>query len=379
MESPRGRIALMNAIWRDQLGDITKAAEHLDNCLACRSCEAICPADVPFDQLLRATRHKLSEERQPNRAARLGLWLIQHKRMLRAATTLTRWLQKFGALRTISRTPLTHKLNLRTALQAMPTLKRTPHWHARYPRKSNGKEGVALFTGCVSDLMDPDAVTALIRLLTAADYEVEIPREQTCCGSLHAHRGDAKTAQQLAQKNAEAFVSTKGPSVLSLHSGCTAFLQDSATERGSHHEKQFVDACAFISEHQIAKLFRFAPLKQRALIHIPCTQRNVVKKTQAAVELLRAIPELELQVLNAESGCCGAAGTYFLSHEATAQQLGNNLIDRALEWKPDIIATTNIGCALQLQHILRSCGHNVEVLHPLTLLERQRRGANTPA
>ena len=201
----------------------------------------------------------------------------------------------------------------------------------------------------------------------------------TCCGSLHAHQGDTKTAQQLAQKNTEAFASTQGPSVISLHSGCTAFLQDSATEQGSHHEKQVVDACAFIAERQLTKLFRLTPLKQRALIHIPCTQRNVVKKTQAAAELLRAIPELELQILNAESGCCGAAGTYFLSHEATAQQLGNNMIDRALEWKPDIIATTNIGCALQLQHILKARGHDVEIVHPLTLLERQRRGDNAPA
>lgn len=373
MESPRGRIALMNAIWRDQLSDITKATEHLDNCLACRSCEAICPADVPYDQLLRATRHKLRADQQPNRIARLGLWLIQHKRMLRAATTFTRWLQNFGVLRLIRHTPLARKLNLRTALSAIPELKRSRHWRKLYPRTGNGNARVALFTGCVSDLMDPDAVTASIRLLTAAGYEVEIPREQTCCGSLHAHQGDTKTAQQLTQRNAEAFSTATSSSVISLHSGCTAFLQDCAAEQSLLHDKKFVDAGAFIAALPLATLFRFAPLKQRVLIHVPCTQRNVVKKSQAATELLRAIPELELQVLNAESGCCGAAGSYFLTHETTAQQLGNGLIDRALEWKPDIIATTNIGCALQLQHILRSRGHNVEVLHPVTLLERQRR------
>ena len=168
MESPRGRISLMNAIWRDQLSDITKATEHLDNCLACRSCEAVCPADVPYDELFRATRHKLRAGKQANRAARLGLWLIQRKRTLRAATTLTRWMQNIGILQILSRTALARKLNLATALSAIPNLKRAPHWRENYPDKRNGKESVALFTGCVSDLMDPAAVTAAIHLLTAA-------------------------------------------------------------------------------------------------------------------------------------------------------------------------------------------------------------------
>ncbi|NUO77237.1 MAG: 4Fe-4S dicluster domain-containing protein, partial [Lysobacter sp.] len=51
-ESPRGRIAVARA-WA--LGTIEPSAvadTHLDHCLGCRSCEAVCPAGVQYGELL---------------------------------------------------------------------------------------------------------------------------------------------------------------------------------------------------------------------------------------------------------------------------------------------------------------------------------------
>ncbi|WP_036138061.1 4Fe-4S dicluster domain-containing protein, partial [Novilysobacter defluvii] len=55
-QSPRGRIALARA-WALDIIDPTPAGDrHLDDCLACRACEAVCPAGVRYGELLVRTR-----------------------------------------------------------------------------------------------------------------------------------------------------------------------------------------------------------------------------------------------------------------------------------------------------------------------------------
>ena len=49
-ESPRGRIALIEGFINGHIDADATLTEHLDNCLACRRCERICPSQVPYGQ-----------------------------------------------------------------------------------------------------------------------------------------------------------------------------------------------------------------------------------------------------------------------------------------------------------------------------------------
>src|SRR3954470_21710943 len=51
MDSPRGRIYLMNGVARG--APITENyTRHLDLCLACRGCETACPSGVPYGRMI---------------------------------------------------------------------------------------------------------------------------------------------------------------------------------------------------------------------------------------------------------------------------------------------------------------------------------------
>src|SRR5919199_639379 len=56
MDSPRGRIVLMNVALEDadQLSD--SMVTHWDRCLGCMACVTACPSGVKYDQLIEATR-----------------------------------------------------------------------------------------------------------------------------------------------------------------------------------------------------------------------------------------------------------------------------------------------------------------------------------
>ena len=61
--SPRGRIALMKAVYDGQIKPDQNFINQIDLCLGCRACEPACPAGVPYGQLLEQTRAAIHQER----------------------------------------------------------------------------------------------------------------------------------------------------------------------------------------------------------------------------------------------------------------------------------------------------------------------------
>jgi glycolate oxidase iron-sulfur subunit len=56
MDSPRGRIVLMNAAREDTESLSESMVTHWDRCLGCLACETACPSGVEYGKLLEATR-----------------------------------------------------------------------------------------------------------------------------------------------------------------------------------------------------------------------------------------------------------------------------------------------------------------------------------
>jgi glycolate oxidase iron-sulfur subunit len=53
-----------------------------------------------------------------------------------------------------------------------------------------------------------------------------------------------------------------------------------------------------------------------------------------------------------------------------AGRLGRRKVQHVVDVAPDILATANPGCALQIANGLRTAGRNIEVLHVVQLLDR---------
>ena len=60
-DSPRGRIYLMRAVQDGRLPLGDTAVRHIDLCLGCRACEAVCPSGVPYGELLEHTRDHIEK------------------------------------------------------------------------------------------------------------------------------------------------------------------------------------------------------------------------------------------------------------------------------------------------------------------------------
>src|SRR5262247_1192423 len=107
MDSPRGRIFLIKSLAEGRIGLGDSTVRHLDLCLGCRACETVCPAGVPYGELIEAARAEVERRRPGGLARRLFRWLnfgvlLRHPAMLSLAAAGLRFYQASG-LRTVAR------------------------------------------------------------------------------------------------------------------------------------------------------------------------------------------------------------------------------------------------------------------------------------
>ena len=229
---------------------------------------------------------------------------------------------------------------------------------------------VGLLVGCVGDVLERAVLADTLRVLAALGIEAAVPPDQGCCGALNQHAGLAAAASRQAARNAQAFAGCE--TVLALASGCGASLRDLGGAAGATPAlaPKVQDLCSYLADRLETQPLPLRPLPLRVAIHSACTQTNVFGAGGAIRRLLQAIPELELVDLASDSGCCGAAGTGFLSAPEQADRLLAPKLDAAAALQPQVVVSANIGCALHLAAGLRSRGLEIELLHPVSLLAR---------
>lgn len=370
-ESARGRIALMQGMATSALAVTPVLTGHLDRCLDCRACEAVCPAEVPYGKLIDAARRELAEHGHAERfTARTFAWWMRSPLRLRVLHRLLRSAQQLRLPKLATPFPSLTRLN-----RLLPRVTHPQQWQAVYPARGSTRE-VELFLGCVARVVQPGVSAATIRVLNALGYSVRVPSHQTCCGAMDQHAGRTADAGKLIRQNLEAFDAINGNTpIIETASGCGATLIEYGLLASDPHAAAMAarihDITAFIARDPGFASMKFRALPARVLIHNPCTLKNVLKSGEAVTQVLGRIPELEIDALPATTGCCGAAGAYLINQPEISQRLADGIASTIARHPPSLLISSNIGCALQLGAALKQRGLDIPVLHPVELLAQQ--------
>ncbi len=377
-ESPRGRISLIQALLRNKIALDKKLKQHLDSCLNCHACEASCPSGVKYGELIDGIRvQQRVQEQQPNRAKEKLLDITASNKKLRNSAKLIRLAQLSGTYKLLSKGVERFVLEQPHVNELLPEqLPARQHWEEQYPAAGNEQGHVSLFTGCIADIIDQSTLKDAITLLTHSGFRVTVPPHQACCGALHHHAGDTTRSHSLAQANIDAFSDNRTEQIIHCATGCGAHLMEYGQHLTTPKAEEFalkVDEIShFLLRHGVQKL-PFKPLNEVVSVHLPCTQRNVLKQSTPPFDLLKLIPELTTEPLTGNNLCCGAAGSYMLEQPQMAQQLRQQKVDALQQSQASILVSSNIGCAMHIAAGIRQQGQTIEVIHPISLLARQLR------
>ncbi len=366
-ESPRGRIALIQALIQGEV-DSQRLHDHLDSCLACRACELACPSGVHYGEMITAVRalqaHSGRASGQLNRHILDLLARTPYKQLL---SKLVRIYQKIGASRLASR--LGNK-TIRHLNGLLPPQIDTSPWMESYPASGDAIGRVGLFTGCIGRITDRAALDATIRVLNHIGFEVVVPTDQCCCGAMHLHSGDDAQAASLARQNCDAFSKYELEAIVGVASGCGSHLMEYEKE-DVFLPAPILDISSFLCNQPSIRDLKLHSLSKRVAVHTPCSMKNVLKSESDPYRLLQQIPDINLFPLPENGLCCGAAGHYILTHQASADALRADKILGLKSSRAEILVTSNTGCSLHMAAGIRAEGMEVEVLHPVELLARQ--------
>lgn len=392
-DSPRGRIALMSGVAMNRIPMNARFVEHMDRCLTCRACESVCPSQVAYGRLIDRAREMIHHKKayrgndaakasataqRASAGARDGLRLFLERRLIVKPSRfdiLRPWLRLLARsgvlaglldLKFIRRNPLLQAQRLLT-VRNLPGYR----WRSCYPAKGASRGEVGLFLGCVARISDSETLLSAIKLMTQLGYTVHVPKAQTCCGALFQHDGRIEDAACLARCNQQAFSSLDIQAVISTASGCgVQLLEHVKSGKADTASVPVLDIGQFLARQNWDGI-RFNALRKKAVVHEPCTLRNVLLAADPYYSLLTRIPGLEIQPMEGNDQCCGAAGTYFLDQPEFAETLLASKIAALQATDADYLCTANIGCALHIGKGLLQKGMKMEVLHPVTLLARQ--------
>lgn len=384
--SPRGRIDLMQAVARNEL-EVGEVFPYLDFCLGCRACETACPAGVEFGKLLEAGRAAVRAGRAGSRlGARVQQWAMQQlltsPSRLRLLGNLLRLYQRSGAQRFVRDHEVLQRLSPSlAAMEAMLPSRPVNADRLAIPDEiapqGDEVERVALLIGCVVPELLPRVNQATVRVLTANGYRVLAPSAQRCCGALQAHAGELEVARRLARHNIDVFETLGVTWVVVNSAGCGAMMKEYGHVLADDPDfaaraRVFSSRVRDVSEVLAAAPLRgpLKPMPLRVAYDDPCHLLHGQKISEQPRTALRQIPELHLLDVPESDWCCGSAGIYNLVHSDTAQELLERKMAHLASVRPELIATGNPGCLLQLQQGVRQHQLDIEVLHPVEILAR---------
>jgi len=387
----------MGAVAEGRLDPASDAFQsHIDRCLGCRACETVCPSGVPYGQLLETARSAAVAARPTPGLTRSLLAVFGSDRLRHLAMVLSRGTRATGlpalAARLLPATGILGRAKLASAMLAASAPARglggadTPGLapKADDPHRDRGP-GCVVLTGCVQEGLFARVNRATERTLKANGCSLYEADAQGCCGALHAHAGHLDEARRLARRNVDALhpllSSGQAELVVVNAAGCGAAMRDYAhllqdDPDYAPRAQEVAGAVRDVSEVLAERGPRpGAPLPLRVAYDAPCHLQHAQRVVDAPLAVLDAVPGLERIPLAGSDECCGGAGIYGITHPELGGQIGGDKVSAVQASGAEVLATGNPGCMMQIGAGLRMAGAQVQVAHPVELLDHSYRAA----
>lgn len=391
-DGPRGRLYLMRAVGEGRLASTATTFErHIDRCLGCRACEAVCPAGVEYGELLEASRGELFRSIKPNgpiygflRFVLRHIWLQPGR--LKISFRVARLVRDTGLSRFLIRTRLANLASPRLQFSLALLESSRPNRKTVDNSRKDGRAGkrandetIFLFKGCVTEGLFARVNAATARVLEVNGFKSVAPEKQTCCGALHAHAGDLEGARQLARANIEAFADND-TSIITNAGGCGAMLlsykhllasDETWAEAASKFSARVKDVSQQLDLPEVVKGKPIAADKitYDASCHLIYGQRAV----EEPLKLLGNVPALTLIPLAGAEKCCGGAGVYNLMERTMSQRILDEKLAAIEDTKAQVLLTGNPGCHMHIGAGALLKGQKLEVRHPIEILDESYR------
>lgn len=392
MDSPRGRIYQMVEVAEGRSPISEDYIEHIELCLACRSCETACPSGVQYGRLIEGALAQIENATRrsiPQRLARwlAYSWLLRSRMLLRAVGLGLLAYQRSGLDRMMRESGFLDSLGRLGELAELAPQAQAPFFFSSigkvFPAEGATKHRVALMAGCMQNVFFSRLNEATVRVLCKNGCEVTVPADQQCCGALQVHAGLRTIGREQAKKNIAALESGGFDAIITNTAGCGSVLKEYPElfehdpewhERAQGFAGKMRDVSEFLASIDLNT--EFGRLERTVTYQDSCHLLHGQKISTPPRQMIQAIPGVKLHELPMSEICCGSAGVYNVEHTDLSMSLLEDKMRMIESTRADTIVTANPGCMLQLEAGTRRFSEPLPVLHVVELLDLAYKAAD---
>lgn len=327
--STRGRIRLFGELFRGEtLKDLWSnedVKEALDLCFSCKSCKSECPVQVDMATYkAEFLAHYYETHPRPAQARSMGM-IHRWARLASHAPGIVNFFNRAPGLSTLGKRWAGVADQRSVPRFASQTFTK---WFAARGASKPGKR-VLLWPDTFNNHFHPESLIAATRVLEAAGYAVDLPRQALCCGRPLYDFGmlDAAKQQLLEIYRALQPEIDDGTPIVGLEPACVSVFKDESPNLFPNDERATKLARQLVYFSDFLKSAEWLPpgdAKLRARVHGHCHHKALLGMGGE----MALLAKVGVDAKAIDSGCCGMAGsfgfrpeTYELSVKAAEMKL----------------------------------------------------------
>ncbi|EAJ2424057.1 (Fe-S)-binding protein [Campylobacter upsaliensis] len=206
INSPRGFLDLLAAYKEGNLELDKEAKRVFESCFLCTNCVEVCPSHIRVDNAIEAVRYDIAKKFGIAWYKRLLLYFLRTRKALDIAAKFGFVFQSCAFALQNSGMKARFSLPFIKKGRLLPSFKQKSFLNQNTEFIDNGGEkSVGFFVGCLANYFYIDSAKAVLSIAKELKINVDLMKEQVCCGAPHFFTGDFKSLESLAKKNVEYF------------------------------------------------------------------------------------------------------------------------------------------------------------------------------
>ncbi|MDL0110467.1 (Fe-S)-binding protein [Campylobacter felis] len=384
INSPRGFLDLLTAYKEGNLELDKEAKRVFESCFLCTNCVEVCPSHIRVDNAIEAVRYDIAKKFGIAWYKRLLLYFLRTRKALDIAAKFGFVFQSCAFALQNSGMKARFSLPLIKKGRLLPSFKQKSFLNQNTEFIDNGGEkSVGFFVGCLANYFYIDSAKAVLSIAKELKINVDLMKEQVCCGAPHFFTGDFKSLESLAKKNVEYF-EKKLESVeyiITPEATCSAMLSvDLEHFFTMIKEEQWAKRAAkiapkiklatwyFYEKTPLLELLKTKAQKELLITyHDPCHARKMQGVFKEPRAFLKA--NYRFAEMSDSNACCGFGGVSMQSdYYENTLKVGLKKAKMIDESGASVVSAECSACRMQISNALTQNQSKVVFKSPLELI-----------
>lgn len=226
---------------------------------------------------------------------------------------------------------------------------------------------VKLMLTCLCDAFYGEVGIATVRVLEHAGCTVQFPKGQTCCGQPPYNAGDWDASRKVANYWKQVFATDDTP-IVTPSSSCAAMIREGYAQLfGKHEHPPVFELSEFLVKQLGITKWPLAYsggtlLEQKIAYHRSCHGRGIGLSNEQET-LLRAVPGVEVHIIEQAEQCCGFGGAFCVGHPTVSAGIGSEKLRHVIATGAPILVGGDMGCLMHLRGLIEKQGLGIEIRH----------------